>query len=99
MEFEIVCPQGNQVRIDMANICAQNFKYIGVNAKISVKAEIDWDNQDNYFIGWGSPFDLDDHIYKVFRTEQNSNYSRYFNKEVDKILKEVRNIEDDNKRK
>lgn len=99
LEFEIVCPQGDQVRIDMANICAQNLKAIGVNAKVSVKAEIDWDNQDTYLIGWGSPFDPDDHTYKVFGTDQNSNYSGYSNKEVDRILKEARNTEDDNKRK
>ena len=73
----------------MANIFAQNFKSIGVNTKVSVKAEIDQDNQDNYFIGWGSPFDPDDHTYKVFGIEQNSNYSRYSNKEVDRILKEA----------
>ena len=53
----------------MANICAQQLKEIGVDAKVAVKSEIDWENQDSYLIGWGSPFDPDDHTYKVFGTE------------------------------
>ncbi|MGL5414412.1 MAG: ABC transporter substrate-binding protein [Clostridium sp.] len=99
LEFEIVCGQGDQVRIDMANIAAQNFKEIGVSAKVQINAEIDWKNQDTYLIGWGSPFDPDDHTYKVFGTDKNSNFSGYSNKEVDKLLKEARSIEDPGKRK
>lgn len=67
----------------MDNICAKILNLLGD------KWKIDWDNKDNYFIGWGSPFDPDDYTYKVFRTEQNSNYIRYSNKEVDRILKEA----------
>ncbi|MGL4850394.1 MAG: ABC transporter substrate-binding protein [Clostridium sp.] len=99
LEFEIVCGQGDQVRIDMANIAAQNFKEIGVNAKVQINAKVDWKNQDTYLIGWGSPFDPDDHTYKVFGTDKNSNFSGYSNKEVDKLLKEARSIEDPAKRK
>lgn len=99
LEFEIVCGQGDQVRIDIANICAQNFKAIGVNAKVAVNAETDWADQDAYLIGWGSPYDPDDHTYKVFGTDKGSNFSAYSNKEIDKILKEARSTEDDAKRK
>ncbi|WP_297630076.1 ABC transporter substrate-binding protein [uncultured Clostridium sp.] len=99
LEFEIVCGQGDQVRIDIANICAQNLKEVGVKAKVAINAEIDWGNQDTYLIGWGSPYDPDDHTYKVFGTDKGSNFSAYSNKEVDKLLKEARWTNDDSKRK
>ena len=35
-----------------------------------VQAEIDWEHQETYLIGWGSPFDPDDHTYKVFGTQK-----------------------------
>lgn len=91
--FTINNGQGDQVRIDMSNIAAQNLKDIGVNAKVEVQAEVDWENQDSYLIGWGSPFDPDDHTYKVFGTEQGANYNGYSNKNVDKLLKEARQYE------
>ena len=36
-----------------------------------------------YLIGWGSPFDADDHTYKVFGTGKGANYSGYSNALVD----------------
>lgn len=78
------------MRIDMANICAQNLKEIGADVKVAVPAEIDWAGQDAYLIGWGSPFDPDDHTYKVFGTDKGANYSSYSNQQVDKILQEAR---------
>ena len=38
-------------------------------------------------IGWGSPFDADDHTYKVFGTDKGANYSGYSNAAVDSYLK------------
>lgn len=90
LAFTINCSQGDQVRIDMANICAQNLKEIGADVKVAVPAEIDWAGQDAYLIGWGSPFDPDDHTYKVFGTDKGANYSSYSNQQVDKILQEAR---------
>lgn len=98
LSFEIVCGEGDQVRIDMANICSQQFKEIGVDAKVAVKSEIDWAGQDSYLIGWGSPFDPDDHTYKVFATDKGSNFNSYSNANIDKILKEARSTTDDAKR-
>ncbi|MGL4762570.1 MAG: ABC transporter substrate-binding protein [Sarcina sp.] len=98
LSFEIVCGEGDQVRIDMANICSQQFKEIGVDVKVSVNAQVDWAKQDAYLIGWGSPFDPDDHTYKVFGTDKGSNYSSYSNGEVDKILKAARETEDTDER-
>lgn len=95
LAFTINCSQGDQVRIDMANICAQNLNEIGADVKVEVPAEIDWAGQDAYLIGWGSPFDPDDHTYKVFGTDKGANYSGYSNARVDKILQQAR--QSDNK--
>lgn len=98
LSFEIVCAEGDQVRIDMANICSQQFKAIGVEAKVVVKGEIDWAKQDTYLIGWGSPFDPDDHTYKVFGTDKGSNYNSYSNTKIDELLEKARSTEDDKER-
>ncbi|MEF9990723.1 MAG: ABC transporter substrate-binding protein [Romboutsia sp.] len=95
LSFEIVCGQGDQVRIDMANICSQQFKEIGVDAKVVINAKIDWANQDSYLIGWGSPFDPDDHTYKVFGTDKGSNFSSYSNTKIDELLQKARETENE----
>ncbi len=41
-------------------------------------------------IGWGSPFDADDHTYKVFGTDKGANYSGYSNPLVDEYLTKAR---------
>jgi len=99
LEFVINCKQGDQVRIDMANLCAQYFDKIGVKMTVEIPAEIDWENQAAFLIGWGSPFDADDHTYKVFGTDQAANYNFYSNEEVDKALKAARETSDKDKRK
>lgn len=93
LAFVINNGQGDQVRIDMSNIAAQNLQDIGVNATVDVQAEVDWEKQDSYLIGWGSPFDPDDHTYKVFGTDKAANYSGYSNKKIDKLLKDGRQHE------
>lgn len=90
LSFEIVCGEGDQVRIDMANLCSQQLREIGVESKVRINSKIDWENQDSYLIGWGSPFDPDDHTYKVFGTGKGSNYSSYSNKAIDELLKKAR---------
>lgn len=99
LSFTISCSRGDQVRMDMANICAQNFRDIGVDADVDSPAEIDWEGQDAYLIGWGSPFDPDDHTYKVFGTDKGANYSGYSNEKVDSLLKEARELQNDDERK
>lgn len=94
LSFTINCAQGDQVRIDMANICAQNLNDLGADVKVEVPAEVDWAGQDAYLIGWGSPFDPDDHTYKVFGTDKGANYNSYSNSEVDRLLTEARQTED-----
>ena len=46
---------------------------------------MDWGGQMACLIGWGSPFDADDHTYKVFGTDKGANYSGYSNAEVDEL--------------
>lgn len=99
LKFTINCSEGDQVRIDMANICSQQFKEVGVSVTAAVRPDIDWAGQEAYLIGWGSPFDPDDHTYKVFASNKGSNFSAYSNEEVDKILTRAREIEDTSERK
>jgi len=99
LAFKINCMEGDQERVDIANIAAQNFQAIGVSATVSVNAETDWDNQETFLIGWGSPFDPDDHTYKVFGTDKGSNYNAYSNAKVDESLTKARQLENPTDRK
>jgi peptide/nickel transport system substrate-binding protein len=78
----------------MANICAQNLRDIGVNCTVELPARTDWAGQYAYLIGWGSPFDPDDHTYTVFGTDKGANYSGYSNARVDDLLTQARASED-----
>jgi len=98
LKFTINCSQGDQVRIDMANICAQYFNDIGADVTVETPAEIDWAGQDAFLIGWGSPFDPDDHTYKVFATGQAANYGSYSNETADKLLAAARTTSDKDER-
>ena len=90
LSFTVNCKEGDQVRVDIANVCAQQFKAIGVEMKVAVQPKIDWDNQEAFLIGWGSPFDPDDHTYKVFGTGKGNNYNSYSNAKVDELLQKAR---------
>ncbi len=96
ISFTINATPGDQVRIDMAQIAAQQLREAGLDVKANVPAEgIDWGGQECCIIGWGSPYDADDHTYKVFSTDAGANYSGYSNAEVDKWLKLARQTNDD----
>ena len=98
--FTISATSGDQVRIDMAQIAAQQLRAIGLDVKVDVPAEgLDWGNQECCIIGWGSPFDADDHTYKVFKTGAGANYSGYSNELVDESLKLARQTNDESERK
>jgi peptide/nickel transport system substrate-binding protein len=101
LEFNITCFDGDQVRIDMATIVSQNFKEIGVNAKVDIQSDIDWTNLDTFLIGWGSPFDPDDHTYKVFHSNQmesGMNLNNYSNSKVDEALQNARSTDNNEER-
>lgn len=92
--FPISVGAGDQVRVDIAQIAAQQLQEIGLDVTVEIPAQVDWGGQYAYLIGWGSPFDADDHTYKVFGTDKGANYSGYSNAEVDRYLTEGRRSDD-----
>lgn len=93
ISFVISVGSGDSVRLDMARIAAQQLGEIGIDVTVEVPARVDWGGQYCYLIGWGSPFDADDHTYKVFGTGKGANYSGYSNESVDKYLTQARQTE------
>lgn len=98
LEFAIHCSEGDQVRIDMATICAQQLREVGADVSVKVDSKTDWAGQEAYLIGWGSPFDPDDHTYKVFGTEKGANYNYYSNSRVDELLQKARETDVESER-
>ena len=96
--FVISVGAGDQVRVDIAQATAQQLRQIGVNCTVEIPEKVDWGGQMAYLIGWGSPFDADDHTYKVFGTGKGANYSGYSNEKVDQYLIEARETDDPQKR-
>ncbi len=92
--FTIDVAAGDQVRLDMARAAAQQLRQVGLDVTVEIPAVVDWGGQMAYLIGWGSPFDADDHTYKVFGTDKGANYSGYSNADVDKYLTLARQSDD-----
>lgn len=99
LAFTISAMADDSVRVDMANMCAEQLRQHGVNASAESRKELDWANQDACIIGWGSPFDADDHTYKIFTTDAADNYTGYSNSEVDRALAAARETGDEAARK
>lgn len=98
LKFTINAMANDQVRVDMAKLCAEQLKKHGVAATAESMKELDWENQDACIIGWGSPFDADDHTYKVFTSGAGDNYTGYSNPSVDQDLKMARTTTNDSDR-
>ena len=94
ISFVLSVGAGDQVRLDIAQAAAQQLGEVGIECKVEVPTEVDWSGQMAYLIGWGSPFDADDHTYKVFGTGKGANYSSYSNALVDQYLTEARESDD-----
>ena len=92
--FVLSVGAGDQVRLEMAQAAAQQLRQVGIDCTVEVPAVVDWGNQMAYLIGWGSPFDADDHTYKVFGTDKGANYSGYSNPLVDRFLTQARQTAD-----
>ena len=92
--FVLSVSAGDQVRMDMAQAASQQLREVGVECTVEIPAVVDWEGQMAYLIGWGSPFDADDHTYKVFGTGKGANYSGYSNQAVDRWLTEARSTDD-----
>lgn len=98
LKFVISAMSDDGVRVDMAKMCANQLQKIGVNASAEARPSLDWGGQDACIIGWGSPFDPDDHTYKVFTTGAGDNYTSYSNPSVDALLSKARSLEDNRRR-
>ena len=92
--FVISVGAGDQVRVDIAQAAAQMLRQVGIICSVEIPEKVDWGGQMAYLIGWGSPFDADDHTYKVFGTDKGANYSGYSNALVDQYLIEARESDD-----
>lgn len=92
--FVISVGAGDQVRIDIAQAAAQQLREAGIACSVDIPMQVDWGEQMAYLIGWGSPFDADDHTYKVFGTDKGANYSGYSNMLVDQYLIKARQSDD-----
>ncbi len=92
--FVISVGAGDQVRVDMAQAAAQQIRAVGIDCAVEIPTKVDWNSQMAYLIGWGSPFDADDHTYKVFGTGKGANYSGYSNAAVDRYLTQARSSDD-----
>lgn len=99
LAFTISVMAGEQDRIDIARAVAQQISDIGIHCTVDIPTTIDWGTQMANLIGWGSPFDADDHTYKVFGTDKGANYSSYSNAKVDEYLTKARQTSDSEKRK
>lgn len=97
--FVISVGTGDRARFDIAQATAQMLEEVGIRCSIEVPQIVDWSGQMAYLIGWGSPFDADDHTYKVFGTDKGANYSGYSNADVDKYLTKARQTADSRLRK
>lgn len=94
LSFVISVGAGDQVRVDMAQAAAQQIRAVGIDCAVEIPTKVDWNSQISYLIGWGSPFDADDHTYKVFGTGKGANYSGYSNAAVDRYLTQARGSDD-----
>lgn len=92
--FVISVMAGEQDRIDIAQAAAQQLREAGIHCTVDLPARIDWGGQMAGLIGWGSPFDADDHTYKVFGTGKGANYNGYSNTKVDEYLTLARQSDD-----
>lgn len=92
--FIISVGAGDQVRQDIAQAVAQMLREVGINCTVEIPERVDWCGQMAYLIGWGSPFDADDHTFKVFGTDRGCNYSGYSNQDVDRYLTAARQTAD-----
>ncbi len=99
LSFSIDAMEDDSVRVGMAKMCAKDLQAIGIDARAEAKAEMDWAGMETCLIGWGSPFDPDDHTFKIFTTGAGDNYTSYSNKKVDELLSEARREESDDTRK
>lgn len=103
--FDIVAPSTDPIRIAIAQSLATTFKQYGIEAKPQIKdfKSLDISKEDTFVIGWGSPFDPDDHTYRIFHSSQMkdglSNFGHYKDPLVDETLGKARQLSNQEERK
>ena len=105
--FTILTNQGNSERIHAAEIIQQNFRKVGIDAKIRVMEwqafleQIDKRTFDAIILGWSMSRDPD--LYDIWHSSKTKkgeyNFIGYKNPEVDRLLVQGRRIFDMEKRK
>ena len=85
-------------RFEIVMAVAKQLNAAGIHCTVEQPAQVDWDGQMAYLIGWGSPLDADAHTYKVFGTQQVANDGRYANPRVDAYLTAARQTRDPDER-
>lgn len=103
LAFTITAPSSDPVRVQLATYLASQLKKIGADVKA---AALDWSvidisKTEAFMLGWGSPFDADDHTYRLFHSSEigsGTNYGSYSDPAVDKLLEEARTTADTVKR-
>lgn len=101
LEFRLTTMANDPVRLSMCKVAADQMKKIGIKVSVDPQENVDWGNLEAFLIGWGSPFDPDDHTYKVFHSdaiENGMNLNNYRNEMVDKYLLEGRTSTGDQER-
>lgn len=91
LAFTLTTPVTDEVRVNIANYLASQFKKIGAEVKVDA---LDWsvikiDKCDAFILGWGSPFDADAQTYTIFHSSQigkGYNFGAYNNPKVDELL-------------
>lgn len=99
LAFTLTTPVTDEVRVNMANYLSSQFKKIGAEVKVDA---LDWSvidiaKCDAFVLGWGSPYDADDHTYKLFHSSQiknGYNYGAYIDPKVDELLVQGRTSAD-----
>lgn len=94
--FTLTAPISDEVRVNIANSLASEWKKLGVDVKVEA---LDWSAIDifeceAFVLGFGSPFDADTDTYPMFVSTQNKapgkNYGSYNNPTVDAALQAAR---------
>lgn len=104
LSFKLTTFNNDPVRVNIVNALSADLKKIGINCIPDPKerGSFQWDQVDSFLLGWGSPFDPDDHTYKLFHSSQIDkgwNLQAYKNQQVDKYLELARTTDSQEKRK
>ena len=102
--FRLTTFANDPLRVAIANALSTDFKEIGVEAIPDPKPRgtFKWPEVDAFVLGWGSPFDPDDHTYKLFHSSQIKdgwNLGAYQDPMVDQLLDQARTTSDLGERK